>query len=791
MSFAGTATCILLYALSSSSTLLAQGFDRVREGLPGKSEDRVGYTMTVRLDAENKRLVGKQEIRYRNATQGKTRELRFHLYLNAFRNVRSTLMRESDAAFRRGYKSQAEFGETRFTKLQLLVKDGDPVDLLGGLRYEAPEDGNADDRTVAVVPLPVDFDPGTEILLKSEFDVDLPKAYRRTGWGPGNFFMMAQWFPKLGVLQDADAGLSSWNCHQFHASTEFFADFGSYDVRIEVPAGFKVGATGKQIEEGPAGEGYVFHHFVQKDVHDFAWVADPDYSVYVEDAYQPVLDPKVSSILEDVLGYRTQELALTPVRITYLLQPEHDRKYVLERWKKSVHIALDFFGSRFGRYPYETLTVVDPTRDEDGRGLGGGMEYPTLITCGSPRFPHPRQLSPEGVTVHEFGHQFWFALSGNNEFESAWLDEGFNSWSEGRALDLAYRSYDKKLGVGAPLVTRAYGPWIFPGPPAASLGPLPKLDKVAIRRLVGKAAAYIPWYDKLDGALGRWNGELRLLPKGMPELDVLTYLPVLGNERLMPTSALYGDRAGFLRAGIKDPVDRFAWTYADRPSYRSNSYSRTSTNLATLERFLGPKVWTPLMRRFHERARFAHPKPGDFYRTVEEMGGVEAGRLARDLFLTTKSLDYSVTVKVKPPWGEKGLFDKGEKKDTEVNGATEITVYRKGQIVVPVTVRFVYWKDGAPVNEDVVWKAAQHAPWQRWVVSLADQAKKGELIQVYVDPPRTDLEPWFGPGGVYLVDQNLLNNAWQKTPNQRPAKRRATRALLWTQCLSNFFGVMG
>ena len=39
-------------------------------------------------------------------------------------------------------------------------------------------------------------------------------------------------FPKIGVLDD-----SGWNCHQFHAATEFFADFGIYDVSLTVPHG--------------------------------------------------------------------------------------------------------------------------------------------------------------------------------------------------------------------------------------------------------------------------------------------------------------------------------------------------------------------------------------------------------------------------------------------------------------------------------------------------------------------------------------------------------------------------
>ena len=63
------------------------------------------------------------------------------------------------------------------------------------------------------------------------------------------------------------------------------------------------------------------------------------------------------------------------------------------------------------------------------------MEYPTLFTAGS-RWLTPRStLDPEGVTVHECGHQFWYGIVGNNEFEDAWLDEGVNTFSTARVLD--------------------------------------------------------------------------------------------------------------------------------------------------------------------------------------------------------------------------------------------------------------------------------------------------------------------------------------------------------------------
>ena len=70
------------------------------------------------------------------------------------------------------------------------------------------------------------------------------------------------------------------------------------------------------------------------------------------------------------------------------------------------------------------------------------MEYPTFITAGTHAlldyWPFDGIRAPEEVTVHEFGHQFWQGLVANNEFEEAWLDEGFNSYSTGKILELGY-----------------------------------------------------------------------------------------------------------------------------------------------------------------------------------------------------------------------------------------------------------------------------------------------------------------------------------------------------------------
>jgi hypothetical protein len=115
-----------------------------------------------------------------------------------------------------------------------------------------------------------------------------------------------------------------------------------------------------------------------------------------------------------------------------LLQPEHAAQE--DRHFAATRAALRYYGEWFGPYPYGHVTVVDPAYQSGA----GGMEYPTLFTAGT-RWLAPRGVTqPEAVTVHEAGHQFWYGIVGNNEFEHAWLDEGLNTFSTARTIEEAF-----------------------------------------------------------------------------------------------------------------------------------------------------------------------------------------------------------------------------------------------------------------------------------------------------------------------------------------------------------------
>ncbi len=586
--------------------------------------------------------------------------------------------------------------------------------------------------------------------------------------------MAAQWFPKLGVLEDGEKGKSAWNCHQFHAWTEFYADYGSYDVMILVPADYVVGATGELMEKRVLADGYAFWHYVQNDVHDFAWVADPDYRVH-EFTFRGAtqLDPRMAEIARKRLGRTDAELALSDVKVRLLLHPEHDTALQVARHRRAVEVALAFYGSRFGRYPYKTLTVVDPSRDEQGRSMAAGMEYPTMINCGAPVLPHPRRLAPEGVTIHEFGHQFWYGLSGNNEFEESWLDEGICSFTEARAQDLAYHKRDAN-GVGDPVYVSSFGPFFlkgrapgrFRGFSSGKIQEVSRLQRLPLPELLPEAVA--PFVDRF-----RIRGTL--LPD-LPVVKLLQEIPTLSYERDLPYRYIYADRLTYLTSPNADPVVTPAWLYLDRPSYRSNSYQRPATILCTLERMMGFDTFWAMMRSFHEKARFAHPTTSDFLALVREFGGDETAEIAREFFYGTMMLDYGVLA-------------------PKMRGDELVATVRRYRAQrVPVELRFFFSKGKVLTKR---WERKGQARWKSFVFTAKELAEYGDLVEFQVDPPKRSFEPAVtgkgsrGPAGVYLLDENLLNNSWRKDRDARPARRIALRMLLYLQNVLSFFGGIG
>lgn len=407
--------------------------------MPTRSPRNANYTIAARLDPPTRTLTASAIIVWRNITERPTRELQFHVYWNAWRNARSTFLREQ-ALVRNAFHADDDFARMDITKLTIEQSrpSGDRTEAIKSDRttqiaFIAPDDGNADDATVMVVPLTEPALPGDTVRVEVAWTARVPKPFARTGV-IGNFYFLAQWFPKLGVLEEA-----GWNCHQFHANTEFFSDFGVYDVKLTVPTGWRVGATGVSRTETDHQNGTTTHAYYQEDVHDFAWTTSP---AMIERAADVVPEP----------GTAPSGAKQGPVRIRLLLQPEHASQ--ADAHIEAARRALTYFSRWAGPYPYDQLTVVDPAYQSEA----DGMEYPTLITAGTRWWVGSRVTvnTPHEVVIHEAGHQFFYGIVASNEFEDAWMDEGITTYLTARALVQDFpRTYYEQRFFGD------FVPWVF------------------------------------------------------------------------------------------------------------------------------------------------------------------------------------------------------------------------------------------------------------------------------------------------------------------------------------------
>ena len=366
------------------------------------------YEMVVKLDTQGRLIDGTEIITWTNNTSHPTAELQFHLYYNAWLNEESSQFR-SVRERRKSEKFDYRENDWAYNKVHsikiLSGQDGSETDISATMEYIWPDDGNEHDRTVLRVELPKQVAPGQSIRVELQWQAKVPRTFARTGVR-GDYFFLAQWFPKIGVFEEN----GTWNCHQF-IQTEFFADFGNYDVNMTVPSGWVVGATGKETEQIDNGDGTTTYRYYQEDVHDFAWVTTPHFSVHNE---------------------LFEEAGLPLVEMRLLLMPDHEDKR--DRYFAATRAALKYFGKWWGAYPYDHITVVDPAY----KSGSGGMEYPTIFTGGTSWLSPIERRSPESVTVHEAGHQFWYGIVANNEFEHAWLDEGFDTYSTTRTMEEVY-----------------------------------------------------------------------------------------------------------------------------------------------------------------------------------------------------------------------------------------------------------------------------------------------------------------------------------------------------------------
>ena len=350
--------------------------------------------MDVALHPDRHAMEGRQRLTYANASPDTLSRVFYHLYFNAFQP--HSMMAERNRALPDPDPRTAprifNLGpdEIGYHRIESLTQDGEPV------RRSVFD-------TVMEVELARPLPPGGETVFDMTFVSQIPLQTRRSGRDSreGIDYSMTQWYPKI-----AQYDARGWHADPY-VGREFYAPFGTFDVRVTLPAEYVVGATGILLNPDEVGHGYesdslhaargdsLTWRFHADNVHDFAWSADPDY---------------IHDSMETEAGYE----------IHLLYQPD-----VAETWealREAVPEMMAFFEARYGKYLYPQMTIA--------QGGDGGMEYPmiTLVT-GKRSLP-----SLMGVTAHEIAHMWFYGMIGSNEADHAWMDEGFVSYATREAL---------------------------------------------------------------------------------------------------------------------------------------------------------------------------------------------------------------------------------------------------------------------------------------------------------------------------------------------------------------------
>ncbi|HVH31676.1 MAG TPA: M1 family metallopeptidase, partial [bacterium] len=393
-------------------------------GLPGPNywQQRAKYRITAALTHGGREVAGQETVTYFNYSPDTLNGLVVQLYQNL-------------------HTASGVAGTA------LSVTGGVHLDrvVAGGVRLENHRDlGSAPayrvDGTIARLSLPRPLRPGDSLDLEFVWRFTLPMRDQRMGTD-GQVSMIGYWYPQLAVYDD----VIGWDTDQYTGRAEFYMGYADYDVELEVPSGWLVGATGELmnarsvlgdsvldrlgesrraqrvthiVTEQERGAGRATHvgengvlrwHFTAKQTRDFAWVASDRY-----------LWDATSVVVPSSSGANT----LDTVNVNTLYRPS------AKAWAFAAGFAarvLELYTHYLWPYPYSQLTVAE--------GPWGGMEYPMFTVI----YPYKDTLGLFSVEAHEIGHM-WFPMQvGSNEKRSPWQDEGLTQFNGDQAIRVLIR----------------------------------------------------------------------------------------------------------------------------------------------------------------------------------------------------------------------------------------------------------------------------------------------------------------------------------------------------------------
>ena len=380
-------------------------------------QQQVDYQIEVQLDDSSHFLSGWEELIYHNNSPDTLRIIYFHLWPNAYQKgspLYDQLLEQGNVLLHFDSRNEGYIDSLDFKV------NGERINW----SYFDPS------KEIALLTLGSPLSPGDSMIVSTPFRIKLPNGNISRLGHVEQAYQITQWYPKPAVYDQ-----KGWHPMPYLNQGEFYSEFGSFRVTIELPQNYMLAATGTLVGESklvgqellyqraamtqeirrsgivpdgilttpPSSEKTRRVTYFADRVHDFAWFANKRW----------LLDLDSLSLKP---SFRTVHL-----QSFFLPENKHQWKAGINYLKKGV----DFYSRAVGEYPYPLCTAVDGSI-----AAGGGMEYPMITIIGEA----PNELILEETIVHEVGHNWFYGILGNNEREYPWMDEGINSFYERKYL---------------------------------------------------------------------------------------------------------------------------------------------------------------------------------------------------------------------------------------------------------------------------------------------------------------------------------------------------------------------
>jgi len=365
---------------------------------PGRWQQRVRYDMDIDMNVQTNRFTGRQKLEYWNNSPDTLKRVFYHLYFNAFQP--GSMMDERSR--RQGtieIGNQPDWDRRVRDRIAKLTPDEIGYQKIISLKMNGRPQRFITRETILEVALDKPVLPGAKVVFEMEFEAQVPLQIRRSGRdNPGTRvrYSMSQWYPKI-----CEYDYEGWHPTPY-VGREFYGVWGDFDVRISIDRNYILGGTGYLQNPNSIGYGYedkgaritrpsgekLTWHFVAPNVHDFVWVADPEFKHVIKQVRKDLtLHLLYKQTASNAAGW----------------------EQVLEDASK----ALPFIEKTFGAYPYKQYSFL--------MGGDGGMEYPMATLLARPT-----------AWLHEWMHSWYQMMLGTNESLYPWMDEGFTDYASER-----------------------------------------------------------------------------------------------------------------------------------------------------------------------------------------------------------------------------------------------------------------------------------------------------------------------------------------------------------------------